>query len=334
MEGKIRVVPAAGGDAVPEAVLSATAPLLLKGLVEHWPAVRAARESVDGAVAYLQSFYRGATVGAWFGGPEIGGRYFYNDDMSGFNYKTVMMKLNAVLETLRRHRDDPAAPAVYVGSTTVETCLPGFREQNDIGFGGIEPLMSVWLGNRGRVAAHFDLPDNLACTVVGRRRFTLFPPEQLENLYVGPLDFTPAGQSISLVDFADPDFERYPRFRTAMQHAQVAETEPGDAVFIPSMWWHHVEALESFNVLINYWWRKSPDYMGTPAGALNHALLTLRDLPKEQRKAWENIFRHYVFDADESTAAHVPERRRGVLSKIDETIARRLRAELLNRLNR
>jgi hypothetical protein len=65
-----------------------------------------------------------------------------------------------------------------------------------------------------------------------------------------------------------------------------------------------------------------------------HALLSVRDLPKVQREAWLEIFRHYVFEADETTAAHLPEASRGVLSPIDDGTARELRALLLNRLNR
>ena len=57
----------------------------------------------------------------------------------------------------------------------------------------------IWLGNRSEVSAHFDLSDNIACVVAGRRRFTLFPPDQVANLYVGPLDHTMAGQPASMV---------------------------------------------------------------------------------------------------------------------------------------
>jgi len=162
----------------------------------------------------------------------------------------------------------------------------------------------------------------------------VFPPEELENLYAGPIDFTPAGQTISLVDFHHPDFDKYPKFKDALKSAQVADLEPGDAIFIPSMWWHHVEALDRLNVLINYWWRSSPAYLGMPMNALNHALLALRDLPVEQRNAWRELFQYYVFDADDKAYEHIPEQCRGVLAPIDEVTARRMRADLLNKLNR
>jgi hypothetical protein len=321
-------------DDIPADVLSATEPLLLKGLVSNWPLVKAGRESVTAGCDYLRKYYKDATIGAFYGLPEIHGRVFYNDDMSGFNFQCVMVKLDKVLDELVSREDDQDAPMFYVGSTTVDTCLPGFRAGNDVRFTEAEPLASIWLGNRSRIAAHYDVPDNLACNAVGRRRFTLFPPDEIGNLYVGPVDFTPAGQAISLVDFHNPDLDRFPKFATAVDNARVANMEPGDALFVPSMWWHHVEGLEPFNVLINYWWRRTPAYLGMPAGALDHAMMTIRDLPCEQREAWLAVFRHYVFDAYEGAADHIPEAQRGVLAPMDETAARRIRAELLNKLNR
>ncbi|GFE78800.1 cupin [Steroidobacter agaridevorans] len=320
--------------ALPDDVLLSTQPVVLKGLVADWPMVRAGLESNRSAVAYIRKYYRDATVGALLGAPEIEGRFFYNEDLSGFNFKAVKLKLDVMLDEVERHKDAAKPPAIYVGSTTVDTCLPGFRGENDLGFGERQPLVSIWLGNRTRIAAHHDLPDNIACVAVGHRRFTLFPPEQLENLYIGPLDFTPAGQAISLVDFAKPDLQRFPKFAAAARHAQVAELAPGDAIFIPSMWWHHIEALDSLNVLVNYWWRRSPAFMDSPIGALMYTIMTVRDLPKEQRDAWFNLFRHYVFEADEQTAAHIPENARRALSPMDADIARDIRARLLQRLNR
>lgn len=321
-------------QALPDDVLRSTRPVVLKGLVANWPVVRAGLESPQAASAYLRKFYRDATVGALLGAPDIEGRFFYNHDLSGFNFRAVKIKLDVMLDEVERHRDAVKPPTIYVGSTTIDTCLPGFRTENDLNFGDRLPLASIWIGNRTRIAAHHDLPDNVACVVVGHRRFTLFPPEQLENLYIGPLDFTPAGQAISLVDFAHPDLQRFPKFAEAVRHAQVAELDPGDAIFIPSMWWHHIEALDSLNVLVNYWWRQSPAFMDAPINALMLAIMSVRDLPKEQRDAWQNLFRHYVFEADENTAAHIPEQARRVLSPLDAEAVRELRARILQRLNR
>ena len=320
--------------ALPAEVLESTEPLVLRGLVAHWPMVQAALLSSGAARQYLLGFYGDATVGAMLGAPEIEGRFFYNEDLSGFNFKPVRIRLDAVLEELARHADDPRPPALYVGSTTIDAALPGFRVHNDLDFGTRNPLASIWIGNRTRIAAHHDLPDNLACVVAGHRRFTLFPPEQLANLYVGPLDFTPAGQAISLVDFANPDYTRFPRFAQALQAARVAELGPGDALFIPSMWWHHIVSLDALNVLVNYWWRQSPAYMDSPMNALMLTLMTVRDLPPAQRAAWQNLFRHYVFEADADTAAHIPEHSRRSLAPLGDDAVRDLRARLLARLNR
>jgi len=333
---KIRELSGLDPQALPDEVLGSSEPVVLRGIAARWPMAQAGRASAQAAAAYLGGFERqGAPpVVALVGPPEIGGRFFYNDDLSDFNFRRENVPLGVALNTLLKYAPDPSPPAIYIGSTTIDTWLPGFRRDNDFGFGGREPLASIWIGNRTRIAAHQDVPDNLACVVAGRRRVTLFPPQQLSNLYIGPLDFNPAGQAISLVDFAAPDYERFPRFEEALRHAQAAELEPGDAVFIPSMWWHHMEALEPFNVLVNYWWRQTPAWMDTPMNALMLALMTVRDLPPEQRLIWEDAFRHYVFAPDQATADHIPQDARRVLAPLDETQARALRARLLQRLNR
>ena len=318
----------------PEAVSQYKEPVVFRGLVSHWPLVKASRQSNRAADEYLRSFYNGKPVAVSTGEPEIEGRIFYDESITGFNFRTRRDRLDRVLDELRGCEGKEHPPVQYVGSITVDLILPGFRQENDLHFKGASPSIRIWIGNQTRIAAHYDIPDNVACVAAGRRRFTLFPPDQLKNLYVGPLDLTPAGQSISLVDFKNPDFGRYPRFREALQHAQVAELEPGDAIFIPSMWWHHVEGLDPLNVLVNYWWRTEPAFMGTPLDVLQHALLSLRDLPAEQREVWRGIFDHYIFSAEDDLASHIPEHARGVLAPITDESARRLRALLIRNLNR
>ncbi|WP_457423409.1 cupin-like domain-containing protein [Roseateles sp. P5_E7] len=318
-------------QAIPADVLQSSQPVLLRGLVQHWPLVQAAQRSDAAFCDYLRGFGADTRLALWRGAPEIGGRFFYNDEFSGFNFQHEIHTFGALLDELLAQTPD----ALYLGSTAVDHCFPGLRQHNDLPvLAGLQPHVSLWLGNRMRVATHFDLPDNLACVVAGRRRFTLFPPEQVANLYIGPLDLTPAGQPISLVDHARPDLVRFPRYAQALEHAQIFELLPGDALFIPSQWWHGVESLEPISALVNFWWRQTPAFMDEPINTLLMALLSLRDLPPAQRDTWRALFNHYVFDADEQTAAHIPPAARGILAPMTDNSARQLRSMLQNRLKR
>jgi len=313
-------------------ILVSTEPVLIRGLALKWPAVQAGLKSSEAMADYLQRFSTEKEVTALAGGAEHRGRLFYNEAMDGFNFEYIRTNLAQAITRLLQLETAADPDTLYVGSTNVDHWLPGFRAENDLPMDGHNPLVSIWLGNRSTVAAHYDFPSNIAVVAAGRRRVTVLPPEQLENLYVGPLDLTPAGQSISLVDFSAPDYERFPRFREAERAAMTVELAPGDAIVIPSMWWHHMEALDRFNVLVNYWWRDTPAYMGAPLNVLQHALLGLRDLPPEQRATWERIFSHYVFNPEPENFAHIPESARGVLNPIGEDMAAGLRAALRKKL--
>ena len=330
---KVKIVDDCKADSIPDKVLRSSQPVVLRGLIADWPLVAAAKSSPAEAADYLLSFDSGKPLTAMVGDAAIKGHLFYNSDISGFNFDYQRLHLAEVLEQLAAQRDNSAPPTLYVGSTNVDHWLPGFRLHNDLNLADHKPIASVWIGNRSRISAHYDFPTNIACCAVGRRRFTLFPPDQLENLYVGPIDVTPAGQPISLVDFNDPDYQRFPKFRQALEKAQVVELDPGDAILIPSMWWHHVEALEPLNVLVNYWWRDTPHYLGGPLNVLQHAILGLRDLPPEQREVWKQLFEHYVFNPDPEHVAHIPEQARGVLNPIDEATAKKIRSMLAQKLS-
>lgn len=321
-------------DKLPEYVISSTKPLLLKGLVGNWPAVKAAQQSSRDVCNYIGQFYEGALVNTAVGGGGIDGAISYNEQMSGFKYQRKQVRLDDVFKELLVFEHEDGAPLYYVDSAPVDYCIPRFKTENDLTIGEYNPRVSLWVGNKTTVSAHYDIPDNIACVVAGHRRFTLFPPEQLENLYIGPLDFNPAGPAISMVDFKKPDFENFPRFGIALESALIADLYPGDAIYIPSMWWHHVEATAGFNVLVNYWWNSLPAYFGSPLDAFNHALICIKSLPEDERRSWRNLFEYYIFSDDPGRFSHIPTERLGVLGELDETAVRRVRSMLLGRLNR
>jgi hypothetical protein len=309
---------------------------VLRGLVGAWPAVEATRTGAEAAAAYLQRFDRDAPVETFVGPAEIGGRFFYADDVAGFNFERQRGKLGDILRYLLASRQDEAARAVYVGSVPVPEILPGFAAENPMPLlDSVEAIPRIWIGNASIVSTHFDESDNIACVVAGRRRFTLFPPDQVGNLYVGPLDFTMAGQPASMVPLRDPDFERYPRFREALAAARTAELEPGDAIYIPTLWWHNVEALDRFNILVNYWWRDAPPDAVSAFEAMVHAILAIGTLPEYQRAAWRAMFENYVFrPSGEDPAAHLPPAQRGILAESTPQLRQRIRQFLLRALGR
>jgi hypothetical protein len=311
-------------------------PAILRGLVRDWPATQAGRVSPQAMSGYLKTFYRGNPAPVFEAPSAIKGRFFYNDTLDGFNFESKRALLNEVLDRLCNSLGDHAAPALYSGSVSLPIYLPGFSDANNARrFVTTESVLeSIWIGNRTCIAAHFDNTENLACVVAGRRRFTMFPPDQIRNLYVGPLDLTPAGQPVSLVDIRNPDLERFPRYAEALSVAEVAELEPGDAVYIPALWWHHVEALEDFNVLVNYWWRDVPDYFDSPSSSLLHCLLTIKSLPPEQRRHWQALFDYLIFQSDAPALEHLPPDVQGLFGTLTFDKAERIRAILLKSLSR
>ena len=312
-----------------EEILPALQPVVLRGLVAGWPAVHAGRDSPRVMANYLRGFDTGSSADTMFGDVSIGGRFFYNDELTGHNFQRRPQRIVDSLERLLALLDDPAPPALYVGAVPTPSSLPGFTRDNTIDLVDATVAPRVWIGNRVTVQTHYDISNNIACVVAGRRRFTLFPPEQLDNLYVGPLEFTLAGQPISMVRLDQPDFERFPRFREALASAQAADLEPGDALFVPYMWWHHVESRERFNVLVNYWWDEIPAWQGSAFEALLHGILAVRNLPPERRELWRQLFDHYVFSGGERALEHLTERQRGVQGPASPRLAQVLRNYLV-----
>jgi hypothetical protein len=303
-------------------------PAVIRGLKRDWPLVQAGLKSPGFAMDYLSSFYSGKPVSALSAPPEEKGRFFYNKELNGYNFSRSSENLRAILLALLKLQGDPAAPAVAMQAIEAPDILPGFEAAHSM---ELAPSVSpkLWIGNAAHVAPHYDLKENVACVAVGRRRFTLFPPEQASNLYIGPLENTPAGAPISMVSLTEPDFDAYPRFRDALAAAQSGDLEPGDVIYIPYMWWHGVEALERFNVLVNYWWNDhEPRSRLHPMHAMVLAWLTFMDMPDEHKRRWRDMFDLYIF-GDGQAMEHLPNRVRGVLGELNEQQIARVKQMLV-----
>ncbi len=313
-------------------VRPAAQPVLLKGLVDHWPIVAAAR---SGTVALAEAITANATSEAVVvnhGAYEIGGRFHYAEGGARLNFERTRMPLARFMAILLAEIDNPQPRALAAQGQKIQDFLPRFAQVHPL------PLLSqavqprMWIGNASIVATHGDDLENIACCAAGHRRFTLFPPDEIGNLYMGPFELTPGGTPISMVDVTRPDLSRYPRFAKALDAAIVAELEPGDALYVPYQWYHHVEALDPVNVLVNYWWDESRADLGSRWDALLHAIIALRSLPDDQRHAWRAMFDHYAFLMNGDPGAHLPLEMRGLLGcdtpEYMDQLQRDLRANL------
>jgi hypothetical protein len=310
-------------------VVAPCRPLVLRGLVRQWPAVQAGVVSAAAFGEYLARFVADREMEAFIGDAGVAGRYNYSDDLTGFNFERRTMTLRAALERILTQPRD--GETVYAGSLSVAHFLPGFAAENDVSLLANAASPRIWLGHASRVATHYDAFDNLACVILGRRTFTLYPPQAIADLYVGPIDHTMAGQPVSLATSAGADDPRFPRFAAIRHQALTAQLEPGDALYLPKLWWHQIEATAPANGLINYWWDAFSSGPDAPHTSMLLAMIAIAERPQPERDAWRAFFDHYVFRSAGHPLAHLPVEQHGILGPLKANYGR-IRAYVMQML--
>lgn len=301
-----------------DAIVGRDRPLVMRGLCRDWPIVQMAAESDTAFAQGLAAHDNGAAVDALLLPAVEQGCIGYNAALDGFNFTHHRISITQGLQRLAQYSRQTEPPGLAIQSALLSACLPGLVGEHALGLLDAAVQPRIWIGNQVTTPAHFDEFHNIACVVCGGRRFTLFAPDQLRNLYIGPLDFAPTGAAISIARLDRPDDPRFPRLKLALASAQVAELRPGDAIYIPPMWWHHVASLERINALVNYWWKPRPAQgysQQTALGCLLHCILSFKSLPAAERLAWKGLLDYYVFDAQDPVA-HIPVEQRGVLGAL------------------
>jgi hypothetical protein len=309
-------------------------PAVLRGIAAEWPLVVAAKDGAERWMTMLSSGATEQTVTILRADPEHEGRFHYTPDGRALNFARGNASLPDLITALRKQAGNARPYAMVTQGISAEAVFPGFAKRHPLPYVPDRATPRFWIGNAAKVATHNDPSENVAVVVAGRRRFTLFPPDEVGNLYLGPLEFTPAGVPISMVHVTAPDLEKYPRFAAALETALTAELAPGDALFIPYAWYHHVESLEPFNMLVNYWWNEAQSDVGSPRNAMFHGLLSLRPLPPHQRAAWKAMFDHYVFALDGDPADHLNAEVAGVLGPVTPEAVAEVRQALIDALTR
>ena len=320
----------ADADAFRERIVQPCRPVVLRGACRRW---EIAAESGPAVLDRLLRFDSGRPAEIFVGPSNIAGRYRYGENLEGFNFGREFSPLPAAFERMRRAAADPAAATIYAGSLPTDTYFPGFAEANPMPLLGTGITPRIWIGNASSIACHYDAFDNLACCVAGHRRFILYPPEAIADLYVGPIDHTMAGQPIALAaDSAADEDGRYPRLARARAVAAVVRLAPGDALYLPKLWWHQVEAEDGINCLVNYWWDAFSQGPDAPVTAMMLAMIAIAERPAAERAAWHAWFDHYVFRSRGHPLAHLPPERHGVLGPLAEGNYGRIRAMVMQLL--
>ncbi|MFT4939791.1 MAG: hypothetical protein ACI88A_002840, partial [Paraglaciecola sp.] len=239
VKNEVRVLDGITPESIPyDELFSLGQPVILKGLVKDWPLVKAGQQSPDKVMEQLELNYSGRPMLVYKGAPDINARFGYDPSCTGFNYSTEKSTIPEVFAAIRSQLNQEEHDYLYINSLMFDEGFPSLSQSHQLAFEHPEfvnnqPVAKIWLGTESVAAAHFDQPKNIACCVLGKRRFTLFPPEQIDNLYPGPLSPTPGGQVVTLANLSEPDFSRFPRLKNALENAYIADLEPGDGLYYP-----------------------------------------------------------------------------------------------------
>ena len=314
-------------------IIPGNQPVVLRGYAKHWPAVHEGLQSPRDMINYLGAQFAGQDIEVFTAPEELQGQFFYGSDARQHNFDKNNEHFHSFLRKLHESVKTNNKSALYTGALRVDKNFPTLLQENNIALPHQNAIARLWIGNETTVPTHYDLSENLICVVAGRRKVTLFPPEQIENLYIGPLENTLAGQPISMVTLENPDLNRFPRYEKALESAQTTILLPGDALFIPYFWWHQIQALESFNVMVNFWWDETAAIGGDAFESLIHTILAIRNMPAHRKEIWQNVFQHLIFDNNNVTA-HLPPDARGILGELTPDTVARTRNWLAKSLSR
>ena len=201
-------------------------PVLIAGLAKNWPAYE------KWNLGYIQDRAGDQVVPLYDSEPTKG--------KQNSAVPATEMKLYDYLELLKTEPTD-----LRIFFYNILDKMPELLEDfefPDIGLKFFKRLPAMFFGGAGsQVLAHYDmdLADLLHCHFHGTKKVTLFSPEQSKYLYRVPFSV----HNLETIDMADPDFEKYPALKNVT--AQSATLQHGDALYMPSRYWHFIQYLEA-----------------------------------------------------------------------------------------
>lgn len=231
-------------------------PLILTGCMAQWPACEA-----GGARAWRDMAYLKRVAGARTVPVEVGKGTYLSAEEGGWGQR--LMTLGEFIDRFVVAAANEREEKGYLAQHELFAQLPALRRDilvpdycaledeggdGDDADGDGDVIVNAWFGPAGTVSpTHTDPYHNLLAQVVGAKAIRLFPPAQTPCLY----PHRGLMHNNSQIDPKAPDLARFPRFaRAAPLHCVLEE---GEMLYIPPLWWHHIESLAvSFSV--SFWW--------------------------------------------------------------------------------
>jgi len=221
---------------------SANKPILVGDGLKGWPALE--RWSPQGIGSLAPNRLVDLQV-------SLNGSFRANPDKSALDPENQFILRNVAFEKAANEIISNASLSTryYIGQQNIALKLPELLPDLRCWWPVGSSVINLWFGSSGVITPlHFDKSANLFAQVYGTKTFTLFAPDQSNCLYPYPADC--ALPNHSYVDVEDPDWKRHPDFALAERY--VITIEPGQMLFLPPFWWHHVESL-SMSISVNQW---------------------------------------------------------------------------------
>jgi hypothetical protein len=234
-------------------------PVILTGIASEW----------------LAAMWTPAKLEERFGGVKIRYETWDGDESVNdpFEFARRQRYFEATLSEYYRKLDQLDGPSrrLYSAGLPIARVIPEARRE----LGSLEAYMDLpgpaglrrrlqvdpllWLGPAGTVSTlHFDRWHNFFVQLYGRKKWIVLSQAQAEQVHWPCEELGLDLLHWSPVDVEHPDLARYPRFARAEPIELIVE--PGEILFMPVGWWHHVRALDA-SISVNFWWAKPLDTM-------------------------------------------------------------------------
>ncbi len=301
----------------------AAEPAILRGFARSLPMYSHFLSNAAGLLSHIEKSCNSTKLVMLESATQFHGLIGYRETQSRLSFDRVRVNTSTFFDRLRRSMTADIAPTMSLQSTRVDDFFYDLLPEVNLDVWP-EVVPRLWIGNQTRVPAHIDDAHNIAVNIVGTRVFRLLPPSCLSELYVGSVEYTPSGAAISLLDLAEIDCKAFPRAASLESKLLTVTLNPGDAIYIPPLWWHQVNAQANLNILLNYWKGGSIEKPSrfTPFQALYLSALVLKNRSATDKASWREFYEYYVFGDEAIVSDHIDPKVQGILGALnDEEVA-------------